>query len=143
MPLRLQNFRFIIYINEQMDNYGDLKQLERHIANDVTPSRTTTDILANLKLLNETKTLAAADTPLGNIAKEETKYLEAAMKAINSSHILRERFGTGLQAAMDVSVLIKDRFNKRVFDAVMDKTLADAGDSLDVDDYVKTRNAIS
>ena len=89
MPLRLQNFRFIIYINEQMDNYGDLKQLERHIANDVTPSRTTTDILANLKLLNETKTLASQDTPLGNIAKEETKYLEAAMKAINSSHILR------------------------------------------------------
>ena len=126
-----------------MDNYGDLKQLERHIANDVTPSRTTTDILANLKLLNETKTLAATDTPLGNIAKEETKYLEAAMKAINESHILRERFGTGLQAAMDVSVLIKDRFNKRVFDAVMDKTLEDAGDSLDVDDYVKTRNAIS
>ena len=142
MPLRLQNFRFIIYINKQMDNYGDLKQLERHIANDVTPSRTTTDILANLKLLNETKTLAAQDTPLGNIAKEETKYLEAAMKAINKSHILRERFGTGLQAAMDVSVLIKDRFNKRVFDTVMDKTLEGAP-GLDVAEYVKSRNAIS
>ena len=36
-----------------MDNYADLKNLERHIANDVTPSRSTTDILANLKLLHK------------------------------------------------------------------------------------------
>ena len=45
-----------------MDNYADLKQLERHIDNDVTPSRTTTDILANLKLLNETSILSKANT---------------------------------------------------------------------------------
>jgi hypothetical protein len=40
-----------------MDNFSDLKQLERHIANDVTPSMSTTDILANLKLLSETSKL--------------------------------------------------------------------------------------
>ena len=91
-----------------MDNYTDLKQLERHIANDVTPSRSTTDILANLKLLNETSVLAQNDTPLGAIAREETKYLSAAMTAIKTNKILRDRFGTGLQAAMDVSTLLKD-----------------------------------
>ena len=91
-----------------MDNFSDLKQLERHIANDVTPSRSTTDILANLKLLNETSTLAGQDTPLGAIAAEETKYLVAAMSAIKTNKILRDRFGTGLQAAMDVSTLLKD-----------------------------------
>ena len=107
-----------------MDNYSDLKNLERHIANDVTPSRSTTDILANLKLLNDTSTLARLDTPLGSIAAEETKYLNAAMLAIQRNKILRDRFGTGLQAAMDVSSLLKDRFNTRVFEEVIDTSLA-------------------
>ena len=106
-----------------MDNYADLKNLERHIANDVTPSRSTTDILANLKLLNDTSTLAKLDTPLGSIAAEETKYLNAAMLAIQRNKILRDRFGTGLQAAMDVSSLLKDRFNTRVFEEVIDSSL--------------------
>ena len=107
-----------------MDNYSDLKNLERHIANDVTPSRSTTDILANLKLLHDTARLAEEVSPLGSIAKEETKYLSAAMVAIQKNQILRDRFGTGLQAAMDVSSLLKDRFNTRVFEEVIDSSLA-------------------
>jgi hypothetical protein len=106
-----------------MDNYSDLKNLERHIANDVTPSRSTTDILANLKLLNDTAKLAAEESPLGLIAKEETKYLTAAMKAITENKTLRDRFGSGLQGAMDVSSLLKDRFNTRVFEEVIDQNL--------------------
>ena len=125
-----------------MDNYSDVKQLERHIANDVTPSRTTTDILANLKLLSETQILSEKNTALGDIAKEEIKYLDTAMKAIKDSQILRDRFGTGLQAAMDVSVLLKDRFNKRIFDVVMDNALraGNNGNGLNPDDYVNARN---
>ena len=122
-----------------MDNYNDLKQLERHIANDVTPSRSTTDILANLKLLNETSVLADKDSALGHIAKEETKYLVAAMEAIKTNKILRDRFGTGLQAAMDVSTLLKDRFNTKVFESVIDSSF---GDSLNVDEYVTKNVAI-
>ena len=121
-----------------MDNYADLKQLERHVANDVTPSRTTTDILANLKLLSETQILSERDSALGDIAKEEIKYLNTAMTAIKESQILRDRFGTGLQAAMDVSVLIKDRFNKKIFDAVMDDALS-KGDGLDAQKYADAR----
>ena len=123
-----------------MDNYNDLKQLERHIANDVTPSRSTTDILANLKLLNETSVLARSDTPLGAIAAEETKYLVAAMSAIKTNKILRDRFGTGLQAAMDVSTLLKDRFNTKVFESVIDSSF---GESLNVDEYVRKNVAIA
>ena len=108
-----------------MDNYSDLKNLERHIANDVTPSRSTTDILANLKLLNDTAKLAADKSPLGLIAAEETKYLSAAMKAITTNKTLRDRFGSGLQGAMDVSSLLKDRFNTRVFEEVIDQNLTD------------------
>ena len=106
-----------------MDNYSDLKNLERHIANDVTPSRSTTDILANLKLLNDTAILSNQKTPLGLIAAEETKYLNAAMKAITENKTLRDRFGSGLQGAMDVSSLLKDRFNTRVFEEVIDQNL--------------------
>jgi hypothetical protein len=124
-----------------MDNYADLKQLERHIANDVTPSRSTTDILANLKLLNETSKLALESSPLGSIAKEETKYLSAAMLAIQQNQVLRERFGTGLQAAMDVSSLLKDRFNTRVFEEVIDSSLKLAGD-LDPAAYALKRTPV-
>ena len=123
-----------------MDNYADLKNLERHIANDVTPSRSTTDILANLKLLHDTAKLAetAETSPLGAIAREETKYLSAAMLAIQKNKILRDRFGTGLQAAMDVSSLIKDRFNTRVFEEVIDSSLSlDANLGLNPAEYAK------
>ena len=129
-----------------MDNYADLKQLERHIANDVTPSRTTTDILANLKLLNETSILAQANpatNPIAAIAKEEIKYLNAAMTALKDNQILRDRFGTGLQAAMDVSVLIKDRFNSKVFDEVMDNALSAGGAELNVQAYVQGRSGLA
>jgi hypothetical protein len=127
-----------------MDNYSDLKNLERHIANDVTPSRSTTDILANLKLLNDTATLAKLDTPLGSIAAEETKYLNAAMLAIQKNKILRDRFGTGLQAAMDVSSLLKDRFNTRVFEEVIDSSLAlNPALNLDPRTYVTNKSVIT
>ena len=127
-----------------MDNFSDLKQLEHHIANDVTPSRSTTDMLANLKLLNETARLAGEDTPLGAIAAEETKYLTAAMKAIKENKILRDRFGTGLQAAMDVSSLLKDRFNTRVFEEVVDSSLKlSEGLGLNPEAYATKNSAIS
>ena len=106
-----------------MDNYSDIKQLERHIANDVTPSRTTTDILANLKLLSEMESVSAKNTALGSIAKEEMKYLSAAMRSMKDNQVLRDRFGSGLQGAMDVAALLKDRYNTKVFDAVMDHAM--------------------
>ena len=128
-----------------MDNYSDLKQLERHIANDVTPSRSTTDILANIKLLSETAKLASDTTnPLGAIAAEETKYLTAAMLAIQKNKILRDRFGTGLQAAMDVSSLLKDRFNTRVFEEVVDSSLKlSEGLGLNPKEYAQKNSAIA
>ena len=127
-----------------MDNYSDLKNLERHIANDVTPSRSTTDILANLKLLNDTAKLSLETTPLGSIAAEETKYLNAAMLAIQKNKILRDRFGTGLQAAMDVSSLLKDRFNTRVFEEVIDSSLSlDPDLKLDPRAYATKNSVIS
>ena len=124
-----------------MDNYSDLKNLERHIANDVTPSRSTTDILANLKLLNDTTTLAGQNTPLGLIAAEEIKYLTAAMKAVTENKVLRDRFGSGLQGAMDVSSLLKDRFNTKVFESIIDQNLTEAN-GLDPETFAEKNVAI-
>jgi len=124
-----------------MDNYADLKNLERHIANDVTPSRSTTDILANLKLLHDTATLAKEISPLGSIAKEETKYLTAAMKAVTTNKVLRDRFGSGLQGAMDVSSLLKDRFNTKVFESIIDQNLTEAN-GLDPETFAEKNVAI-
>ena len=124
-----------------MDNYSDIKQLERHIANDVTPSRTTTDILANLKLLHEMSNISG-ETPLGAIAKEEMKYLNAAMKSMKDNRILRERFGSGLQGAMDVAALLKDRYNSKVFDAVMDQAMTKGYLNASIDEFRKT-NALA
>ena len=125
-----------------MDNYSDIKQLERHIANDVTPSRTTTDILANLKLLSEMETVSAKDTALGSIAKEEMKYLSAAMRSMKENKILRDRFGSGLQGAMDVAALLKDRYNTKVFDAVMDHAMERGELNKSIADF-KTKNALA
>ena len=124
-----------------MDNYADLKNLERHIANDVTPSRSTTDILANLKLLHDTTRLAADPSPLGQIAKEEIKYLTAAMKAVTENKVLRDRFGSGLQGAMDVSSLLKDRFNTKVFESIIDQNLTEAN-GLDPETFAEKNVAI-
>ena len=126
-----------------MDNYSDIKQLERHIANDVTPSRTTTDILANLKLLHEMEAVAAKqDSPLGAIAKEEMKYLNAAMRSMKDNRILRERFGSGLQGAMDVAALLKDRYNSKVFDAVMDQAMEKGNLNSSINEFKQT-NALA
>jgi hypothetical protein len=125
-----------------MTTYSDAKEMERHIANDVTPSRSTTDILAHLKLLNDTAKLADPKTALGSIAAEETKYLVAAMEAIRTNRVLRDRFGTGLQAAMDVSTLLKDRFNTKVFEAVIDSSLTTEAD-LDPAPYAVKAMAMS
>ena len=125
-----------------MDNYSDIKQLERHIANDVTPSRTTTDILANLKLIGEMNKLKNEADGLGPIVKEEMKYLQAAMTGLAGNRILRERFGAGLQGAMDVAALLKDRYNTKVFDAVMDKAMADGNMNQSINEF-KTNNALT
>ena len=44
---------------------------------------------------------------------------------------------------MDVSVLIKDRFNKKVFDQVMDNALRAGGDQLNVTKYVNVRSSLA
>jgi hypothetical protein len=44
---------------------------------------------------------------------------------------------------MDVSVLIKDRFNKKVFDEVMDNALAAGGADLNAQTYVQGRSALA
>ena len=130
-----------------MDNYGDLKNLQRNLVNDVSPSRTTTDILANLKLIGQARAIAGEESSLGKIAKEELKYLDAAMHAIAENPVLSQKFGSGLQGALDVSALLKDRYNTKVYETMLDNTLKAAVAEQNVflntrsyDDYVSSLN---
>jgi hypothetical protein len=47
-----------------------------------------------------------------------------------------------LQGAMDVAALLKDRYNTKVFDAVMDKAMADGKLNESIDEF-KRNNALS
>ena len=108
-----------------MDNYSDLKSLQRTMVNDVSPSRTTTDILANLKLIGQVGAMAGGgnDASLKKIAQEEMKYLNAAMHAVSANPMLSEKFGSGLQGALDVATLLKDRYTSRVYESMLDTSL--------------------
>ena len=108
-----------------MDNYSDLKSLQRTMVNDVSPSRTTTDILANLKLIGQVGEMAGNKNKasLQKIAQEEMKYLNAAMHAVSVNPMLSEKFGSGLQGALDVATLLKDRYTSRVYESMLDTSL--------------------
>ena len=108
-----------------MDNYSDLKSLQRTMVNDVSPSRTTTDILANLKHIGQVGAMAGGgnDASLKKIAQEEMKYLNAAMHAVSVNPMLSEKFGSGLQGALDVATLLKDRYTSRVYEEMLDTSL--------------------
>lgn len=110
------------------DNYSDLKSLQRNIANDTTPSRTTTDILSNLKLIGQVGEMAGSGNKesLKKIASEEMKYLNAAMHAVSQNPILSEKFGSGLQGALDVASLLKDRYTTKVYEEMLDQSLGKA-----------------
>lgn len=127
-----------------MDNYQDYKNMQRTLVNDVTPSRTTTDILSNLKLIGQARTIATENSALGMIAKEELKYLDAAMHAISKNPVLSQKFGSGLQGALDVSALIKDRYNTKVYETMLDSTIDGAAGStfltVTPDAYIKGLN---
>ena len=106
-------------------DYSDLKDLQRTMVNDVSPSRTTTDILANLKLIGQVGAMAGGgnDASLKKIAQEEMKYLNAAMHAVSMNPMLSEKFGSGLQGALDVATLLKDRYTSRVYESMLDTSL--------------------
>lgn len=104
-------------------SYEQRKTLESVIAGDNTPTLSNLEILSNIKLIDQITSVAGQNTPLGKIAKEELKYLNAGMDAIANVEVFRDKFGVGFEAAKSVSGLIKAHHSEQVYKETMDKFL--------------------
>ena len=111
------------------------QKLEALITNDTTPSMSTIDILSSLKLIEfwEGKTKGANPVDASaKIAKEELKYLSAAMKAMGNNPALTNRFGSGFQGAMAISSLLKQKQAERVYNKIIEGVLEQKDSGLDI-----------
>ena len=116
------------------------QKLEALITNDTAPSMSTIDILSSLKLIkhweDDTSTTASS-----KIAKEELKYLNAAMNAMDKTPALTNRFGSGFQGAMAISSLLKQRQAERVYNKIIEDVLDKSGTGLTITDAIGKANA--
>ena len=93
-----------------------LLNLQNSVAGDVTRTLSTVDILASLKALDhdyQNPTVKA-------IADNEKAYLTQAMNAINNNAMLSLKFGNGLEGAMAVAGLLKQRNAERIYQEALD-----------------------
>ena len=95
---------------------------------------TTIDILASLKsinhfqdILNTKKATGKELTGAEKIAGHELKYLNMGAQAVGENGIWRERFGGGLQGAMAMAELLKQRESERITKALLDDHLEKHG----------------
>ena len=93
-----------------------LLNLQSSVAGDVTRTLSTVDILASLKALDHTY----SNGVVGEIAKNEKAYLTQAMNAINNNAMLSLKFGNGLEGAMAVAGLLKQRNSQRIYEQALD-----------------------
>ena len=126
-------------------SFDSQQKLEALIAQDTTPNMSTIDILSSLKLIEhwEGKIKGEPENPTAQIAKEELKFLNAAMTAMKQTPALTNRFGSGFQGAMAISSLLKQKQAERVYDNIISQVLdqPDAGLGLADRDAVKRINA--
>ena len=93
-----------------------LLNLQSSVAGDVSKTLSTVDILASLKALDyDHKNEAIAE-----IARNEKAYLSQAMAAINQNAMLSLKFGNGLEGAMAVAGLLKQRNSQRIYEKALD-----------------------
>ena len=115
------------------------QKLEALITNDTTPSMSTIDILSSLKLIEfwegKTKGVNPVD-PSAKIAKEELKYLSAAMQAMGNNPALTNRFGSGFQGAMAISSLLKQKQAERVYNKIIEGVLDQKDSGLELDSVI-------
>ena len=93
-----------------------LLNLQSSVAGDVTRTLSTVDILASLKALDH----EYRNDVVGEIAKNEKAYLTQAMNAINNNAMLSLKFGNGLEGAMAVAGLLKQRNSQRIYEQALD-----------------------
>jgi hypothetical protein len=93
-----------------------LMNLQSSVSGDVTRTLSTVDILASLKALDYDH----KDSAIAEIARNEKAYLTQAMSAINGNAMLSLKFGNGLEGAMAVAGLLKQRNSQRIYEQALD-----------------------
>ena len=93
-----------------------LLNLQNSVAGDVTRTLSTVDILASLKALDHDY----KNGVVAEIARNEKAYLTQAMDAINNNAMLSLKFGNGLEGAMAVAGLLKQRNSQRIYEKALD-----------------------
>lgn len=110
------------------DPYSQQLQLNSLFANDTTPGMSTIDILSSIKLLSNIQATAEnGANPLSHVAREETKYLVAAMDALKKNKVLSDKFGSGFQGSMTLAGLLKQHHAKQVFEGTLAEVLTKTG----------------
>jgi hypothetical protein len=134
------------------DSYSAQKLIEANISNEyAAPGVTDTGTLSTLKLLAQMSEIAKGKDSIGLLAREETKYLEAAAMAITTNNGLKAKFGSGFQGVQTLADILKAQQSKLVFDAtladVLKKANDDGGaatkDQFDVQEILKKNNYIA
>jgi len=113
-------------MNEQKSmDANTLMNVQNAVGGDVSKTLTTVDVLASLKAMND---FAEGDDRLTikAIADNELSYLKSAMKAINDNQLLSLKFGNGLEGAMTVAGLLKQRNAERTYTKVLDAYAQDS-----------------
>jgi hypothetical protein len=116
------------------DSFSAERKIERVITNDTNPAMSTVDILSSLKLIGhfEEQIKDGKGGASTKLAEHELRYLRAGAEEISKNGVFQERFGGGLNGAMAVASLLKQRHSERVTKQLLDNALdGTAGLALD------------
>lgn len=114
-------------------NANDLLTLQNQVGGDLNKPLSTIDVLSSLKALNYFQQSSGINPTIKAIADNETEYLKASMSAINSSPLLRMKFGNDFNACMAITNLLKQENARKMYEntlapfAEMIKNDKDAG----------------
>lgn len=107
-----------------MATYEQKLALEASINDDITPPLSTMDVLASLKQLDYfMKPGNNVDDDVKAVAKEEIKWMKAAMKVMEGSPPLKRKY-KGFAGIQALAHLIKLRTNEKVYEASIDNLIA-------------------
>lgn len=106
-----------------MATYEQNQKLAQMITNDTTPQMSTIDVLSSLKLIKGFQASKGDDDSAQKIANEELKYLDLAMKSINTHPELSAKFGSDFSGAMALTGLLKSQQSKRVYENIFNGIL--------------------
>ena len=96
--------------------------IQSAVVGDVNKTLSTMDVLSSLKAMDYfQKENNNVNSTIKAIADNELAYLNASMTAISTNPVLQTKFGNGLEGAMAVAGLLKQRNAQRQYEKILDE----------------------